>query len=811
MAIKVIDIVCHTHTDFGYTDYPLKAGQLLKQYVGDAIDAAERTAHLPENDRFHWTLEALLPVREWWQDASECDRKRLLSAIDRGQIEVMGLPFNITAFLNEDEWDYMLRWIPRALWDRMHITTAMQNDINGLHTAGMAKAYDAGIHSVWIGPNNYNGAPPVPNPILVDWNMDESRTMRVWINAGYNDAYYLFYDNWRQGPVPQANDLRYRRPSPADFFRTDDAFLLEAHRHCHEKLRGIVGEAANETLAAEDGFTKNRVFGGYPGEVLAVSLTNQWRMDNDPPCAWISDFVHAWNKRGLQPELRLRTASQAMKEVADGWRGEIQTLSGEWTDWWANGTASSPVELAYTRQAKRNLRIAKSPVFGAWDDEMHACADEILYNLCMYDEHTFGAWQSVADPDSFQAKAQRAEKNIYAYRACAYSADLLGMAGQRLEVGLHNEIRVVNPTSLDRTYPVTLPVNCLRGEYRSLVCETTGTRIPLRYINGISNFMRPGAASDLSEENISRTFSDSAPDQAVQFSVSVPAYGSVILKPTEALCETPATVAVPYTVTVDALGWPCFVKVGEHVLIDGTMGAFRTLQADGFSPRWTLRDIFDTDDAGERARLYNEHTRLTEAVYNTCVRSADGTDLTFEQSFSHPSLRYGKRILRIHCTEGTATLTVRFYRESNMEPELYYIAAEAPRTDGEVHISNTGKPFRPGLDQLEGCCKDYYAIDGWVHHGNRENGYMISSRDAALVTFDTPTQPSRRETAPTHCDRMFFQVFDNTWDTNFNANAFGMMSFTFDIAAGIALSDCESISGEMAAEPVVIVRMGMQA
>ena len=809
MAIEVIDLVMHTHTDFGYTDYPLSARQFLKEYVNEAIDYAEKYKDYPEEAKFRWTLEVLLPTWEWWQEANETDRQRLLDAIDRGQIEVCGIPFNITAFLNAKQWDYLMQWIPRSEWERMNVRGAMQIDINGLHTGGLNKVYDAGIRNIWIGANTYNGAPPIPTPALAKWDLEDGREMRIWINASYCDAFFLFYENWRQGPVPNRCDLRYRKAGPWDFFQPDEENVRKAHAACVKSIAAIEGTPDANANPTRDGFTLNKVFGGYSGKVLAASLTNQWRIDNDPPCWWICDFIKKWNELGLKPKLQLRTMSQALEDVEQGMTQPPVVLKGQWTDWWANGTASSPCELAYTRQAKRLLDVAHAPLFGPWTQENQTCENDCLWNLSMYDEHSFGAWQSVAFPDSFENRSQRAEKNIFAYRGLNQARELYHTRASCLDDGtLRNAIRVANPTTMDRTFEINLPRNCLRGDYTYLENVQTGQVIPLRYAEGIANFMRPKSPDDFGEENISRTFSDSAPEQSALFCTEIPGMQSVDFLLRSGPAPMQAEAAADYQIKTDELGWPIQVVVNGNCLVNGTMGYFHALQAEGFSPRWTFRDIFETDDAAKRDEMYRNNLHLTDGQYEITQKEHSGHLIRYTQKFIHPSLAFGKRIMTVDTANGTATVTVRFYRNANPTPEIYYIALEAPVQGGDVHISNAGKAFRPGLDQIPGSCKDYYAIDGWVHHQNGQDSWMISSRDAALMTFEKPSQPRRRTDDPTDCHKMFSQVFDNTWDTNFNANAFGVMEFSFDIATGVSLDACDETALALATEPVVIVRTG---
>lgn len=155
----------------------------------------------------------------------------------------------------------------------------MQIDVNGMHTAGMVSAYERGVWNLFIGPNSYYGAPPVPTPAAFHRQIDKDKKMFVWLNSSYNNGTFMFNKNWRQGPVPNYSDLRYRAPEEGDIWASDDASIMEAHRLCLESVALIEGSAKCNGAAETDGFTKNRVFGGYAMKTLPVSVTSQWRVD----------------------------------------------------------------------------------------------------------------------------------------------------------------------------------------------------------------------------------------------------------------------------------------------------------------------------------------------------------------------------------------------------------------------------------------------------------------------------------------------------------------------------------------------------
>lgn len=825
MAIKTIAIVHHVHTDFGYTDHPCRTQREHIKYIDQAVEYVLRSSDYPEGARFAWTQEQLYPVRQWWEQASDAQKERFFQAIGTGRLEITGTPFNVTAFLSKEEWETAMDWIPEELWEKCRITGAMQIDVNGMHTQGMLCAYGKGVRNLWIGPNSYYGVPPMPTPSAFRWRIDTDKELFVWLNASYNNGFFLFNENWRQGPVPNYSDLRYRAPEEGDIWAADEASILAAHALCLENLAMIEGAAQETAEAKTDGFTKNRVFGGYALETFPVSVTSQWRVDNDPPFYPLVDFVRRWNEMGLQPRLVLCTAGQAMEMVKQELGEDLPVYTGEWIDWWANGNASLPVEMSVNRQAKRVLQTAHLPMFGPMTAVQKQDARSIMENICLYDEHCFSSWQSVSAPYSFANRSQMTEKSRYAYRALDGAQCLLADRVRPLAEQVRNEIVIWNPCGVETSAVIELPVNCMRGEYHSVFCRESEEILPVEYMDGAANFLRPSDPSQFGEENVSRTFSDRCEKQEIRFGpVLLPAYGCLHMVPHRENCEQLAALFTKKTETdahkgrkptelqieTDEKGWPINVRFAGQAIpvIDGSFGELLAVKASGFAPRWTFKDIFETDDADERERMRAEQLYEEAATYeNTdCIPMAGV--IQYEQRLCHGDLNYGKRILRIDPYNRRVTLELRIDRKSDFAPEVLFLKFRAPGTGGIPHISNAGRAFRPGVDQLPGSCMDFYAMDGWIHYPNR---WLLNCRDNALVSFGETSVVSRKKTFRGSMQDIYIRLFDNIWDTNFNANASGMMQFTFTAAAGITLQEAERTAQAFDSEPVVLVKMGYKS
>ena len=286
-----IYLVHFSHTDFGFTDLQSVCRELQVRYLDLAIDEVLATRKEAEDRKFHWTAESTVAVRDWWEAATPARRRDLVRALETGQMELAAMPFNQAPFLNAAQWRVMMDWLPEPLAKRFPPTVAVQNDVNGMPRVGAVGLLDRGIRHLFMGINADSGGPPCYRPSAFWWRMPDGRRLFVWLNHSYPAGFDFFESyEWRRGPVPRAGDPLFRPPRGSDVFRLDDASLRAAHAQCLRRVAQLRRE-------------------GYPHRVLTISVTSQWRMDNDPPFPPLAPFVAAWNLLGLRPELRFVTAS----------------------------------------------------------------------------------------------------------------------------------------------------------------------------------------------------------------------------------------------------------------------------------------------------------------------------------------------------------------------------------------------------------------------------------------------------------------------------------------------------------------------
>jgi len=794
-VIKEIDLVHFSHTDVGFTDSPSVCRELYGRYLDIAVDTILDSMKGPADKRFFWTAEATMPVNDWWQSASPARRKQFLDAVHAGQLEVTALAYNNTPFMNAAQWRTMVHWLPDDVWQQVEPKVAIQNDVNGMPRAGALVLLDRGVRYLFTGINEDSGGVPFPRPSAFWWKMPDGRRMFVWLNIGYGSGFDFFEPGeWRRGPVPLAADTRYRPPRAGDILRSDEDSVRRAHRQCVERIQSLEKS-------------------GYRHEVLTISITSQWRFDNDPPFPPLADFVAAWNRLGLEPRLRLTTVADAMQRLEKAMGDTTPEYTGEWTDWWANGTGSAPREVAASRMAKRFLAAAQSPVWGPMDAHTRQTMDALYRDLCLFDEHTWGSSLSVARPYSLDTQGQFTEKSILAYRPMARAEWLLS---QRVRTKLIQEgegLFIANPSAAPFSGWVRMIATCLRDNFQTVENPQTGGKMKLYFEPGIEPWGRPRKPEDLSREDISATFPDNAPNKMAKFWVER-LEGNTIQRlrlSTQGIDSENVAGAVTPEVKTDAMGWPIYAVwsgMKQPLFIEGC-GDFKAVKVNGFAPRHVLADIRgQRGDARERLR--QEKLEEVTAIPDTkaTVQETPHT-LVYTQALRHPRLAWATRVVEIWKREPRARFTLRVNRLSSAAPEIFYIAFPLPVGDVLPRLSSGGQPFTPFVDQLPGTCRDYYAFDGWADYITPEGRWLWVSRDAPLMTLGATPTLALRQVPPKDTHRLLAMVFNNFWYTNFVADEHGIMEFQFDLIwRPNADGSAQDLADALVTEPAVLLNPG---
>jgi hypothetical protein len=401
-----------------------------------------------------------------------------------------------------------------------------------------------------------------------------------------------------------------------------------------------------------------------------------------------------------------------------------------------------------------------------------------LKDLCLFDEHTWGANVSIGKPDGLDTIGQYAEKSLLAYRPKAYAELLLSDRVRTRFADQPAGVYVTNTAGLPYTGWVTFPAAGLRGEFASL--QNATLKLPL----------------DFGKQTVRCWVRDLAPASTLALQLN-----KQKLEPAEA--------APRPSIESDASGWPSAIAwpSTKKPLFNHGTGDFIATITKPPANRGTIAQMHKTVDPAKREEMRKSAFEQVSASYGNTALEDNPNTLVFRQPINHPRLEKAVRVLEVWKREPRARLTLRFDRISSLAPEVFYINFAFPVEGALPKFSNGGVPFVPYRDQLEGSCRDYFAIDGWAHYSTTDGEWLWVSRDAPLVSVGGPHTAERHTQQPADTHRLMAMVFDNCWHTNFVANSHGEMEFQFDLLWSEKLPDAARVADTLVSEPAVLVNV----
>jgi len=427
-----IHLVHHTHLDIGYTD---PQGRVLAEHLAfldSCLDLMNRTDSWPDDAKFRWSVEALWSFDEWTKVRSKEKIDEFIRRVKEGRIELTAMPYNLhSETCSTDELHELLR-LARDVSKQygIEIPAAMQTDVPGA-VVGLTDVLAANKVKYLSVAHNWAGR-SVPHlvggqdqPRLFRWVGPSGKGVLVWVTDTPHGLAYM------EGPMIGFND---------GYEWVDDllpAYLQSHAEHPYPYPGGVFGWAVDNAEIHRK---------PYPWDILHLRIQGQFA-DNAPPRYIMAETVKRWNESWAYPKLRLSTNKDFFEDAEQRLGSQIQTIEGDWTDWWVEGVGSGARPNAMVRNAQINAADAQTvgalaSFYGSVEGPEITKGSEIVYgNASLFDEHTWGAanpW-TIGDEgmDSGDqqwhwkyAKALAAddEGEVLLDRACSHLGDVLSTA-----------------------------------------------------------------------------------------------------------------------------------------------------------------------------------------------------------------------------------------------------------------------------------------------------------------------------------------------------------------------------------------------
>jgi len=718
-----IYVVPHSHTDIGYTNLQPEIEQKQVENLVKGMALAEKTANYPEGARFVWNVEVLWAADLFLQRMEAPRRAAFEKAVKSGQIGLNGLYLNVLSGLARPEELVQATRLATRLSERLGVTidTAMISDIPG-HTWGLVPALaQAGIRYFSTSPNFF----------------DRIGTAQV---ASADQPF------WWVGPSGRERVLAWNTWMGYALSHTWNAKLTPAH--------------VAEYLEHLDQIQ-------YPYDITYIRWSGPG--DNAEPEAGICDFVKDWNARYRWPHFVISDQHAPFAALEQRYGDKLPVRRGDWTPYWEDGAGSSARETAMNRASAERMTQAET-VWALRAPEMWpaAAADAAWKKVLLYTEHTWGAWNSVSQPEEAFVKAQWEIKRGYAEEADYLSGKLLAGASPATEHA--SAFDVVNTVSWRRTDVVRVPASLSVGGDR--VLDAGGAAVP-------SQRLTSGELAVLVKD--------------------IPPFAARRYRVVHGLAAPPAGTGARATESRLSNGLTTVrLDPATGAIVELTSGSLAGNLVDTTSGQAMNQYLFmvGSDAAGATT---NGRAHITVKEPGPLVASL------VAESDAPGSARLSREVILAAGLDRVALATTIDKQRAPAGPNGdYYQPASKESVNlafpfnvpgGQVRLElPLGGVIRPDLDQIEGSCRNWFTVGNWADVSAEGRGVTWVTLDTPLVQLggltanllNSQTDPAvwRKSVAPTQ--KLYPWLMNNHWGTNYRAYQEGPVTFRFAVAAHAA-------------------------
>ncbi len=729
-----IYLVEHTHTDVGYAEPQQKIMPEQLRYIDYALDYCDKTDSYPPDAQFHWTCETAWAVQEYLKTRPRSQVDRLLKRILQGRIEVTGMYLNMSDLDDEATLAGLMKTIRGFRKAGIDVTTAMQDDVNGAAWCLVDYLTSAGIKYFSMGENPGHALRPFSIPTAFWWESPSGRKL-----LAYRGEHYQY-----------ANGLG---------------------------ILGPIGPFRNALFS----YLNDLQSKGYPMDETMLQFSGYF-IDDSPPSINACNLVRKWNEEFEWPRLKLATVREFFKSVDKHYASQLPTYKLAWPDWWTDGAGSCALETAYVRDTQADF-IANQGLFsmarllGAsiQPDALRAMSS-INDNLIFFDEHTFGAAESVSNPLSLNTTVQWNNKAAYAWTAVkengVFREASLGLLRPFVPKLSVPTIDVFNTMNFERSgvarffaYSNILPPN-----KEIEVVDANGNKVPIQ----ISGSGPGGSYWDL-------------------YAKDVPAFGykmfRVIVedKPAPKLIEHTFDGTLQnkyYALRIDT------AKGGIVSLIDKS----RNLQLVDSKAPWELGQFIY-----ERAKNTGFINSARSVPYDPGIftrtsmtdvqvgKVADGSIWTsVDITGQVKGCATGEGVtcqVRLFKDQKKIQLIFSMIKRQVYQPEAVYVAFPFESSDSHIAFEVQGGTVVPGKGQLPGTASDWDGVQNYATVRGKSGQIVFVSPEAPLMQFGGINTGKWQEVDHVRKPYIYSYVLNNYWDTNFRAAQEGGLNWKYDITS----------------------------
>ncbi len=721
-----IDLVQHSHTDIGYTRSQTEILAEHLRYIDYALDYCDATDNYPENAKFRWTCEASWPVDEYLKCRPESQVERLKKRIKEGRIQVTGMYYNFDELPDEQILAASLQAVGRIKSNGIPVTTAMQDDVNGIGWCMNDYFNQLGVKYLNMGTHGHRALICFDIPTMFWWESPSGKRL-----------------------------LTFR----AEHYMTGNTVL--------EIQTGEIDKFKNNLFNYLIALDAKK----YPFNEMAIQHSG-YLTDNSPPSTIASDLIKEWNNTFEWPQLTTATTETFFLHMEKEHGSEFPVIRGAWPDWWTDGFGASARESATTRVASSTLAanvtgLSMASVAGV---KMPAEIDkqiELVDNaLLFYTEHTTGYSESVREPYSKPTMDQRELKESYAWEANRRTAligeEAMGLLQSKFSRESEPSLLVFNTLNWNRSGLTTVYID--------------HQIVPRGKLAGIFDHDGRRMAAQPLESRSDGTY------WAIWLN-DIPAFGykKFIIKAIDQEIAFPE----PKSVQVIENKWYKIEVDAAKGVITSWYDKELGIELVDAGSRYKMGE-FILEQLGNRSQMESKRlddfkrSPLDKIWFDSMLKGEIWTSLKFygESSTTINPKGYTFEI-RLYNTDKRVDLACSIVKKSIVDPESFYIAFPFNLKDGKHFAEVPGGVMQAGIDQIKGSANDWNTVQNFTSVRNASSQLVIGCAEMPLWQFGAINTGRYQAGATPQTTNLFSWPMNNYWVTNFNADQRGGHSWTY--------------------------------
>lgn len=717
--VKPIDLYLlhHTHVDIGYTHVQSEVEKIQYENLKNAIQYARESQNNPPAARFKWNVEVMWAVESFLKHATKAEKQALKQAVRDGSIELDALYANeLTALCRQEELIRLTAFARQYANEcGVELKSAMISDIPG-YTWGLVTALaESGVKYFSIGTNVFHRI----GSILKTWG---------------DKPFY-----W-QAPDGKNQVLCWVAGKGYSWFHTGLGYKNIKNKLEEKAIFGYLKELEAKQYP-------------YDMSVFRYNIGS----DNGPPDAYIAEVVKQWNEKYVSPKIIISTTSEAFGLFEEKYGADLPVLKGDLTPYWEDGAASTAKATALNRAAAERLLTAN--VLWAMNKQEKFPAeifDQAWRNVMLFNEHTWGSWNSISAPHDEFTKQQWRTKRSFAQKADSLSHWLLAQARPKPKKQA-NAFDVYNPSSWERSEMIYFSPE--KSAKITQVTAEGGKPLPIQRLTSgelavwVENVPPLCAKRIFLSEKGSRNdkpsgtqnFGDKNEDFALEIDEKTGAITFLKMKNSEK----------NWVKKVEGNG------LNDYLLVEGRSPE---------KPLGAKAHKIEKTDAGKLISSYK------------IQRKAPGCrSLITELRFVKPA----NTLEIVNILEKTETYT----------QEGVHFAFPFDIPQGEMRIDVAFGNYIPEKEQINASNKNYYTVQRWLDISNTHEGITWVSLDAPLIEIgeistDAIAYGWRKTQKP--AQNFFSYVMNNYWETNYKAAQGGKVRFRYALQPHNGFSEVQA-------------------